>query len=140
MKAGNKTVIDCSYTMPLFFDDEEAGKIEELLDSAFADSIKLIVPSLWQYEVHNVLLSAMKRKRISRIEVNECMKIVSKIPIIENHFSLLDYQEIINLAAFYDLSFYDGAYLHLAISAGAKLATLDKRLLETANKCGVKLV
>jgi predicted nucleic acid-binding protein len=48
--------------------------------------------------------------------------------------------DILSLARAQELSAYDAAYLHVAITHGLPLATLDEALRRAAAACGVALV
>ena len=51
----------------------------------------------------------------------------------------LSYDGVFALAAAHDLTFYDAAYLDLAIREALPLASLDRQLNEAAGKAGVTL-
>ena len=56
----NKFVIDCSATMSLFLPDENNVDYTSLIYKELENK-DCIVPSIWSYEVSNVLLSCKKR-------------------------------------------------------------------------------
>lgn len=68
------------------------------------------------------------------------VELIMTLPIhIETaDFRVLDASRL--LAREYSLSAYDAAYLELAQRQGLPLATMDRRLLSAATRCGVPLL
>ena len=64
---------------------------------------------------------------------------LEQLPIsVDSQTSQRGLREIFVLAAEYQLSSYDAAYLELAMRAAVPLATVDKALLKAASKAGVE--
>jgi len=115
-------VIDASYILDVLFPDE---KIKEL------PKVKLVAPTLLQYEIVNAIKMAVVRKRIGQNVGRELIK--------EWQNWRIDYQEVdltavMNLALSNDLSVYDASYLWLAKEKKAKLLTWDKKLTRLADE------
>ncbi len=134
-----KFVLDTSVTMAWLFDDEATAHTEALLDRMKAD--EALVPSLWAYEVGNVLVMAERRKRISESQGRRFTQLLESLPIrvVDAQAQAL-WGGAVAAARAYQLSVYDGAYLDLAMREGAPLATLDKALQAAARKSGVDVL
>ena len=76
----SKFVIDCSSTMSLFLPDEVNNDYISKLYDSFKNNI-CVVPSLWCYELSNVLLSSKKRNRIDDNQINEIVNLIYDLPI-----------------------------------------------------------
>ena len=132
-------VLDCSMTMAWLFEDEQTEYSEKVLDSL--NTNKAIVPTLWIYEVLNVLLVAERKKRITHTQSILFLETLKHLPIeIEDQLLLPKCESLLSSARDYHLSAYDAAYLDLAMHKGYPLASLDKQLLNAASEAGVKLM
>jgi predicted nucleic acid-binding protein len=72
-------VLDCSTTMTWIFPDESTDSSEALLESLLDDFA--IVPTLWFFEVGNVLKSALRRGRIGEEESFGLVEALQALPI-----------------------------------------------------------
>jgi predicted nucleic acid-binding protein len=97
-----------------------------------------VVPSLWWYEVRNILIVNERRKRIAESETADFLGHLSRLPIQIDRFS--DEGLVLRLARSHGLSVYDAAYLALAQQRRLALATLDGDLRKAANVEGVSLI
>lgn len=131
-------VLDCSVTMSWLFTDETDGKSKKL-----ASQLELhnaIAPSIWSYEVGNVLLTALRRKRISEAIAEECKSILNDLPIeIDDTSTYNILRHSFHLAHEYKLSLYDAAYLELSMRHSLPLASFDKSLITAAKKAGIEI-
>ncbi len=131
-------VVDNSVVMSWLFEDEISAYADHILDQL--PEIRLIVPAIWSLEVSNVLLVAEKRGRLSNEDVCSFVNLLYQLPIevaVEDHKKSMS--RILALGRANDISAYDAAYLDLAIQSVCPLATLDKKLVEAAKRCGVPL-
>ncbi|OGL48521.1 MAG: hypothetical protein A2161_17440 [Candidatus Schekmanbacteria bacterium RBG_13_48_7] len=131
-------VIDCSFAAALFLPDEKSNKVSSFF-SGLSTEDSLWIPSLWWYELTNVLAVAERRKRLCHEDVIKIIYLYDQFSILTDNiriFSLCSH--IYDLAKTNQLSAYDAAYLELAIRKDATLATLDKELLETATTSGIR--
>lgn len=136
----NKFIIDCSSTISLFLPDEINNDYTNKLYDSFKNN-DCIVPSLWCYELSNVLLSSEKRNRINDNQINEIVNLIYNLPLeIENINFCYIQNNIFNIANDNNLSVYDASYLELAIRFNCSLATLDKKLIDVAKKLNVGLI
>ena len=97
-----------------------------------------MVPRLWWYEVRNLLVVCERRKRITAENTADFLELLSAYPIRIEESE--DGNSVLKLARQYQLSFYDAAYLGLALAQQTSLATLNKPLAAAALAAGVPLV
>lgn len=136
----NKFVIDCSVTMFLFLHDEKNTHYTNTIYQQL-ESKDCIVPSIWCYEIANVLLSCKKRNRLDDKQINEIANLICKLPIdIENNNLHFIHNNVLNIASLNELSIYDASYIELAIRFNCSIATLDKKLIDIAKKLNVGLI
>ena len=129
-------VLDTSVTMAWLFEDEATRHTEALLDRLENDNA--VVPSLWPYEVGNVLVMAERRKRITEAQGRRFTDLLKSLPIQIADYSGFDlWDGAVGVAREYNLTVYDGAYLDLAMREGVSIATQDKAVIAAAKKCGV---
>ncbi len=140
MKAESKLVIDCSFTVPIFLDDESGKHTEEVFQKIFDGSLIPAVPLLWYFEVCNVILISVRRNRIEQENVHRIMKLISELPTVPVNFSISEYYGIMDTAKEFELSFYDASYLFIARSEKIPIATYDKKLQKACMRAGVKIL
>jgi predicted nucleic acid-binding protein len=130
-------VLDASAAIAWASPDEAAPPaIEDAVVSGSA-----VVPSLWLFEIHNVLHMLRRRKRLLGEDWDAADQAIRAIGV---EFESLDRERIEHrtcaLAQEHDLTVYDAAYLELAQRRRLPLATLDDDLRRAAKKARVKLV
>jgi len=126
-------VLDCSVTMAWCFEDEASRYTDAVLDSL--KHTKALVPILWQIEVANVLLMAEKKGRIQEASVFHFTHLLHQLPIEKDSNATL-MADLISFGRLHQLTSYDSCYLHLALSFGLPIATLDEKLRNAAQKAG----
>jgi len=132
-------VLDCSVTMAWCFEDERTAATDALL--ARAVEAGAIAPFLWPLEVTNVLLNAVRRKRIPPDAVNQVAQRIAALPIvIDKDGAEMVWGNTFQLAERYALTSYDACYLELAQRKALPLATLDAALRKAAKATGVTLL
>lgn len=135
----NGFVLDCSLTMTWCFPDEATSYTQAVRD--MFTYTEAVVPSLWPYEVANILWSAERQKRITQAQVIRFKTLLEQCPIAIDHTStdkaMIDTLE---LAREQNLTAYDAAYLELATRSNLPIATLDKALQKAAQQIGVELL
>lgn len=131
-------VLDCSVAISWCFEDESDPYAERVLDSLLETSA--IVPQLWTLEVTNVLLVGERRSRQTFAQTERAVALLESLPIvIDDQTVIRAMGHILSLGRMQSLSTYDASYLELAIREGLPLATLDRKLAQAANNCGVSL-
>lgn len=135
---GNNFVLDCSLTMTWCFSDEATSHTRSALKGL--ESSIALVPSLWPYEVGNILVVAQRRNRISRAQCETFLALLAQLPIeISSAPNLNSITHIVDIARDYGLSAYDAAYLELSLRHGVPIATLDKGLRKAAKAAGIEI-
>jgi len=131
-------VLDTSVTMAWLFEDEATPTTEAILDRLKEE--EALVPTLWTYEVGNVLLMAERRNRITEAQGRRFTQLLESLPIhiSDPHLKSL-WNNAIVVAREHGLSVYDGTYLDLAMREGIPLATRDKALRKAAKKLGIAI-
>ncbi len=128
-------VPDVSAILGQALDDEDATFAESVIAAIASD--EAIVPTLFWYEIRNLLVMAERRKRIASARTTAFLSDLSLLP-----FSVDDLPReasVLDLARRRSLTVYDATYLELAQRTGAPLATLDQSLSVAAKKEGVAL-
>jgi predicted nucleic acid-binding protein len=129
-------VLDCSITMAWCFEDE-ASEIADMVLEHLGET-EVWVPSLWAFEVSNVLLVAERRDRLTSADSKRFVTLLSDLPILIDagtHERALG--AVLSTGREFGLSAYDGAYLELAMRLGAVMATADDKLQAGCHKAGV---
>ena len=100
---------------------------------SFKHNTSAIVPSLWIYEVSNVLTTLIRHKYINEIDAQAFIKILKTMPIEVIQESNMDsINSRLAIASQYNLSAYDASYLAIALANGYPIATFDKKLIKAA--------
>ena len=136
----NGFVLDASISGVRALADESNSLATRLLDDWVATPINpkaAFVPSLWCFEIRNLLIISERRKRTTATDSMAFLRIPGTFPIeIDESPSEV---AIFDFARKYQLSFYDATYLELANRRRLPLATLDKALRVAAENAGVTL-
>lgn len=125
-------VVDPSAILGIAMEDEAADFAEAVLEAILEDGA--LAPSIFWYELRNVLVVNERRGRISEERTETFLALLADLPI--------DLSEapaeagVLGLARRHDLSVYDASYLELAVRSGAPLATLDTGLRRAAAGAG----
>ena len=134
-------VLDASISAVWALSDETNPLAARILDSWVAnpeDPEAAFVPSLWWYELRNLLVFNERRKRIVAAESSAFLRVLGSFPIEQDEEA--DEDAIFGFARKHQLSFYDAAYLEIAHRKMLPLATLDKALRMAAEAAGVPLL
>jgi predicted nucleic acid-binding protein len=128
-------VLDASISAAWALAGESSPFAESAENRLATDSA--IVPYIWWYEVRNLLVVNERRGRITVDESAAFLRILSAYPIrIEPD---AEAEDVFRIARRCRLSFYDAAYLALAVREQLPLATLDKNLQAAATTENVEL-
>jgi len=129
-------VLDASTTACWAFEDEVHPDADEAL-LRMRDE-EAVVPSLWWFEIRNILVVNERRRRIAESDATVFLSNLSRLRIRVDRTP--DENAVLRLARTHRLSVYDAAYLELARREGLRVATLDADLRLAAAAEGVKLV
>lgn len=131
--------MDASLTLQWFLEDE-VDRQYGLSVLASLTSKRVLVPTLWFYEVGNGLLMAYRRKRITYDQIDGFLTRLKALPIEAAEQRPTELLELPSLAQKYSLTNYDAAYLALAMRFRLPLATTDADLQRAAAAAGVEIV
>lgn len=128
----NGCVLDCSVVVPFFLRDESTAYSEAVRHLSLSAPV-LAAPALLPFELANTVLQASRRQRCTVGDAAAFLDAVlalglSLYPADDPDFMRLTHR----LAAHYNLSAYDAAYLATALFAELPLATQDKALRQAA--------
>lgn len=121
-------VLDASIAASWCFPDERTELTQQLLRN-LAGPETGCAPRMWAYEIRNVILRGVRQERITHRDAEAFLNSLAALRV-----RLLDppYDSVFRIAMQFDLSFYDAAYLELAMRERLPLATLDQRLCVAA--------
>jgi predicted nucleic acid-binding protein len=132
-------VLDCSVALAWVLPDEGNDYADGLLNRLVAEGA--IVPPVWPLEVGNVLLVALRQRRIRQTELEPIIERLARLPI-EVDVRATDHAlaAVLVLAGQHGLTTYDASYLDLAQRRGLPLATLDKQLRAACGAAKVEVL
>jgi len=129
-------IVDCSVTMAWCFEDEKNPYADAVLVAL--GNAEGIVPSIWPFEVANVLALSERAGRLDVARSAWFIRFLNDLPIrVDERSPSSAFGETLALARAHDLTVYDAAYLEVALRSGVGLATQDKALKAAAVKLGV---
>jgi predicted nucleic acid-binding protein len=129
-------VVDASVTISWYLADEASDTARSVLERLRES--EAIVPALWWFETRNVLLMNERRGRLDPSQIAAILAHLARLPIALDRDPVGD--AVIALARAHRLTFYDAAYLELALRRDVPLATLDRRLAAAARTAAVRLL
>ncbi len=127
----DKLVLDASVLAAFFIKEENYEKIKEQLVAVK----KLFAPSLWRFEVSNVV---WKKKEISKEAALEIIKVIWELDILDIEPNLY-IQEAFRISREHNITFYDSSYIAMAKTLGVALWSFDKLQREISEEEGIKL-
>ena len=123
-------MIDDSVVAKWFLNDEElTDAAAKVLASFLSDEIELHAPIILQYELANALTKA-QRHGARPIDAEICLeayRTFSEYPIVFHHLDEADRLAALDFANRHRRSFFDSAYLGLAIKLGCRWLTAEQR-------------
>ena len=132
-------VIDCSFSAALFLPDECSLKVRDYF-STLPVNEEIVVPSIWWYELTNVLTVSVRRGRLRHSDVINVMALFEQLELeTDKSIGIEHSKEVYKVAQLYQLSAYDAAYLELALRRNASLASLDEQLVKAAINSGISV-
>ena len=111
-------------------EEPDAAKAIELRDAVIAGDIDMLLPSLWLYEVGNIL--ALKRPEVAEQSLGSLVDFGLK----EAEHTPEWRQQILRLTRQYRVTFYDAAYHALAITQLGTLVTADQKYVNKTKRAG----
>ena len=131
-------VLDASASAPWFIPEEQTPVGDQLYADLRAGSGVFWAPALWLWETANMLLVSLRRGRIDAESVDRAVALLARCPL---QFDMVPDEhrraQTMRLASVHSLSYYDAAYLELALRLNSQLASADKKLVAAAKSCGI---
>lgn len=132
-------VVDTSVSLAWCFEDERTDTTDALLWQVATSGA--IAPGLWPLEVLNGLATGERRGRLKAVQRQSMGALLRDLPIqIDEETTSRAWSETAALAARFQLTVYDAAYLELAQRLSLPLATRDRALRIAASSLGVALL
>jgi predicted nucleic acid-binding protein len=132
-------VVDTSVALAWVLIDERNDSTDRILE--LVTNAGAWVPAIWRLEVANVLLQAIKRRRLDSEGRNQAIASLSALPIsIDPDTNAFAWSSTIELAERFALTTYDACYLELAQRRSLPLATLDRQLSAAGKRLGIALL
>ncbi|MFQ6041748.1 MAG: type II toxin-antitoxin system VapC family toxin [Candidatus Poribacteria bacterium] len=127
MKTPGKTyVLDTSVVVKWFVAEEDSDKADTFMLGFQKGEINVLVPTLLEYEVANVLW-VKRREGISKEEAVEIMKDLEELNLpTKTAFELMEQAQKFSYK--YDVTIYDAMFLALAYQHSCEFITADKKL------------
>lgn len=123
-------VLDASAMVALVLSEEEGPAVGRIVDDVIAEGRRILVPPLFWYEVPNAVLVAWRQGRLPDGAPAEILRDLALLPLTtDQRWASGEAEAALALAETHRLSYYDAAYLELAIRSGIRLKTLDSHLL-----------
>lgn len=129
-------VLDASIAACWAFDDENHPIAAAAFERIRTDEAR--APSLWWFEMRNVLLVNERRGRISEADTTGFLRDLSRLGVTLDQSP--DEGELLRLARRHNLTAYDAGYLELARRNALPLATLGADLASAARAEGLTLL
>jgi predicted nucleic acid-binding protein len=129
-------VLDAPVTACWAFQDEKHADADRAFRRIRTE--EAVFPSLWWFEVRNILVVNERRGRISLPDSAAFLLHLAKLAV--RFDNLPDEGSVLRLARTHRLSVYDAAYLELAQRENLALATLDAGLRKAAARERVALI
>jgi predicted nucleic acid-binding protein len=129
-------VLDASIAACWAFPDEHDPRADRALTRIRTE--EAVVPSLWWFQVRNILVVNEHRKRITELQTSSFLRELARLRIRVD----LEPEEnsVLRLARAHRLSVYEASYLELAQRQGISIATLDAELAAAAVAEGTELI
>jgi predicted nucleic acid-binding protein len=131
-------VIDASAAAPWFIPEERTPVTDQLFADVMVSKGTYFAPALWLWETANILLVALRRRRVEQAEFDGGLGLLAACAVqFDTLPDLHRRSQIMRLANVHNLTFYDAAYLELALRLNSQLASADRQLLAAAKACGI---
>lgn len=120
-----RLVVDASVAVKWYLDETHSADARRLLDG----SATLLVPGLFFAEFGNALWKRWRRGELASEIVRETLAALDLVPF-EVHATRALLAPALHVAFATGRAVYDSVYLALAVEAGARLVTADRKLHE----------
>ena len=128
-------VVDSSVALKWIFADEEGAEhAMRVRDEHVSGKSEIVVPSLFFYEIANVLATKVK---LSAAETLEAFELISAFEFSVDEFENSEYMESMSFAIKHKVSVYDASYHVLAMRLGCRFLTADRKFFNKVKGLGV---
>lgn len=132
-------VVDASVAIAWVHPGQASAESDRMLEAVAAGSV-LEVPAIWPLEVANALIVLARRGKLTARERDAGLGWIRRLPVRLDHDAATSaLTTLAGLAASYQLSVYDAAYLELADRRKLALGCKDGPLRKAAVRHGVPL-
>lgn len=132
-------VMDASAAIAFALNETLPDTLGNAIAAALLD--EPVVPALWRYEFANILVTSVRRKRITQEFCEQKLDQFAGLPFHHDGNSNEQIlRDCVNLATDHKLTVYDASYLELAVRLKLPLVTLDGPLGAAARAEGVEVV
>ena len=132
--------MDASVVVALLVRDSPMDIPNAVLD-AIDDGAIVTVPPHFQLEVANFLVQAQRSGKLSAAGAQQVLRYLQHLPItVDSSMHGQIFTDVLAIAQRNSITSYDAAYIHLARTRGARLASLNKQLLAAAKAEGVDVL
>ena len=129
-------VFEASVALAWCVDDEVTPDLDALL--VLAQDLGIWVPGLWHLEVANALKVAVRRRRLVPKRIAQSLALLALANLhVDEDTARRAWSPTLALSNRHGLTFYDAAYLELALRRQPPLASLDADLRAAAAAEGV---
>jgi predicted nucleic acid-binding protein len=131
-------VLDASLLIAWLLEDDAAASVPALAE--ILQNEKLVVPAHWSAEIGNALLINLRRGRLPANRLEMMLDDCAAFDVSIEPASPIDrIASLARLAAAQNLTFYDAAYIQLALERAIPLGTLDKDMRSAAERLGIRV-
>lgn len=127
-----RIAVDTSAIIAVIADEPEKARLIELTKGSI-----IVAPPSIKWEIGNAFSAMMKRSRIDLKQAVEAIEIYQEISMEVVEINL---EDSIKLAGKHNIYAYDAYILQCAMEHNIPLITLDKTLIEIAQKEGIKVI
>jgi len=128
-------VLDASVALKWIFADEEgAADALSIRDAHISGESEVAVPSLFFYEVANVLATKVK---LSAAKAQAAFRLFWEFEFQVYDLGADDFLDAVHISHKHQISVYDACYLVLALRLGCCMATADRKFGEKVSEYGV---
>ena len=128
-------VVDLSYAAGWFQPSQKHPEGVRLFKLHLSGEVRLICPSLWFYEVLNLLATGVRRGTLSEEQADAGLDLLNALEIQAAELSSdAQRKRVHRFARQFKLSAYDAAYLELADRLQTPLLTRDDELIAAARQ------
>jgi predicted nucleic acid-binding protein len=131
-------IVDASVGFAWVYQRQATPKTDHLLNEVAAGA-EVVGPSLWFFEISNVLLVAQRRQRLTATQRKAALEqLIAMQFVVDDEGPQKAFGKTSELAGEYSLTIYDATYLELALRRALPIASRDEALISAAKRCGVK--